>query len=106
MIDLANIIVSIIILGLVVERTAELLSSANIFAPLRNLIALQAYPPDAAPLGPFEWDQLGRRFALFVTNALGCGYCTSVWVAMPVALVCPLPFVALAPFDWAVKVVL
>ncbi len=70
------------------ERATELVHSSKIFAPLRDKIALLAYPPDAAPvsLQPYGYNWLMRKITMFLNAMLACGYCLSVWVAAFFAL--------------------
>jgi len=114
MIDIVKTLFSILILGVVVERIVELLHASKFFLPLRNRISLLAYPSDEPPLESFSWiamlfggkQQVVRRLSHFGDTVLGCGYCTSVWVAMLMAHWCPLPFEISGYFGWIIRVVL
>ena len=109
-VTLLSILISILILGIVVERATELVHEAKIFLPLRNLIAIRAYPMGAPPLDTHDYGSgaIRRRIALFLHSLVDCGYCTSVWVAMVFAFVCPLPssINALPTFAWLIKLIL
>lgn len=110
--DLAGYLLVLAVLGLVVERGTELVHSSKFFMPLRNLVAKIAYPIDSPPLGEFKLSYMlspwgTRNVAMFFNSVLSCGYCASVWVAMPVAAVCPtLGLLAThGVVDWVIKVV-
>ncbi len=77
-----ELIINYIIFALVTEAITEILVDAKITDGFRALIFNKAYPVSQIPKpGPAGW--------VWFNNLITCGYCTSVWVAMPWALVVP-----------------
>src|SRR4051812_41389915 len=65
-----------LLLAIATEAVSEILTTAEITAPLRNAIAKWVFDPNNPPA-----DTYYQAFKVWVHKLSKCGYCTSVWVA-------------------------
>jgi hypothetical protein len=75
-----------VLLVIAVEAVTEILVDAKITEGLRTAVRRRAYPETA--VGAAE-PAIGAAGWRFLAELLSCGYCASVWVAIPVASVAP-----------------
>lgn len=82
-------LVQLVLLAVAVEAVTEILVTAKITDGLRNFIFRKAMPelPDDFP--DYKDPPRGTVLWSFLHDLLSCGYCTSVWVAMPAAALAP-----------------
>lgn len=91
-----------VLLVIAVEAVTEVLVAAKITDGLRAYLFTRAFPPVPEDHPEGEPPPVGGRGWRFFQALLQCGYCTSVWVAMPFAIAAPslLPWCA----NWLVMV--
>lgn len=70
--DIGLWVVCCVIMAIVVEAIAEIITSSALFAPVRVFLSTKALPVNPAD-ARWYWAMLDRLLA--------CGYCCSVWLA-------------------------
>jgi hypothetical protein len=71
-----------LLIAVAVERVTEIITTSEIFAPVRNYIKGHAYQYS----DPSEISKCGKLL-IWVDKLISCGYCTSVWVSLVFALI-------------------
>jgi len=70
-----EIILHYVLLVIAVERVTEIITTSEIFTPIRSCIRNVAYKDDEPPTSFI------RKLFVYLDKLINCGYCTSVWVA-------------------------
>jgi len=86
-----EIILHYVLLVIAVERVTEIITTSEIFAPIRMCIKNVAYKDDEPPV------TFIRKLFTYFDKLINCGYCTSVWVAFIFAI-------AFLPRDWTLVI--
>jgi len=82
MIDAISHIAHWLLIIIAVERVTEIITTSEVFAPIRNCVKKCAYRySDPSEISNY------RKFLIWVDKLISCGYCTSVWVALVFVLV-------------------
>jgi len=77
MIDIISHAAHWLLIVIAVERVTELITTSEIFAPVRNYIKGHAYRySDPSEISKY------RKLLIWLDKLVSCGYCTSVWVSL------------------------
>lgn len=76
---ICNLILSLLICGIAVERITEVIHAGEIFSPLRLWLGAQAFKNPIKP----------SKFWVWIQKLLTCAYCLSHWVAALLVWVLP-----------------
>lgn len=73
---MAQFILVMVVISIVVEAVTEIITSSELTKPLRGWWSRLTYSIDEPPQ-----DTYYQSFKIWFDKLIGCGYCTSVWVA-------------------------
>lgn len=77
-----DVIARWLLIIIAVERVTEIITTSEVFAPVRNYVKRHAYKySDPSEISNY------RKFLIWVDKLVSCGYCTSVWVAFIFVLI-------------------
>ncbi len=93
----------LLLLVIAVEALTEILVDAEITKGFRRWLFLKAAPevPEDHPAG--KDPPIGPWVFRFANDVFKCGYCASVWVAMPAALLSPIQLGGHWSVNWLVS---
>jgi hypothetical protein len=82
-------LIKISLAALVVESITEIITTSEVMSPFRNTIFKLAYPnppADVQNTNKHRLFKLVNNICVWIYKLISCGYCTSVWVSMPVGV--------------------
>ena len=77
-------ILLLLLLVIACEAVTEIITASEITNPIRSWWKKYTYKLDIPPDDTFI-----QKVKIFLDKLISCGYCTSVWVAMPLAFFSP-----------------
>lgn len=88
-------ITNVLLLSLATEAVTEIITTSELFEPLRAKWKRWAYNTESPPS-----DTYIQQLKIWFDKLISCGYCTSVWVAAFFAFWSPKPNLGFLPIAW------